>query len=272
MLKKRKRETEIHYLYRHIRLDNFEVFYIGRGKVKETAKTERGRYERAYERDGESRSIFWKKIEAKAGREIEILYEGDYTLICRKEREFIKMYGRRDLGLGTLCNLTDGGETEKGAYRSVETKLKLSVAKIGKMRGGESPHAITVFAYTLDGAFYKEYPSMADCSIDLNIKQRAISCIVGKNKPENFHQKGQRAANGFTFFADFRGDFTEIPPKRKHGQGFPVAIINEAGDVIQTFASMRSAERETGDWRSCINYSVFNGTKTLRGNIFKILK
>lgn len=73
------------YLYRHIRLDKDEVFYIGIGGIKK-----------------------------------------DNDLIYQKEIEFIKLYGRADKGEGTLCNLTDGGESPKGALVSKETKEKIS--------------------------------------------------------------------------------------------------------------------------------------------------
>ena len=42
------------------------------------------------------------------------------------EKFLIKLVGRRDLGLGTLCNLTDGGDGAAGCVRSAETRAKLS--------------------------------------------------------------------------------------------------------------------------------------------------
>lgn len=39
---------------------------------------------------------------------------------------FIAEYGRRDLGLGPLANLTDGGEGQSGAIVSAETRQKRS--------------------------------------------------------------------------------------------------------------------------------------------------
>jgi hypothetical protein len=40
----------------------------------------------------------------------------------RLEQELIALYGRRDLGLGTLCNLTDGGDGAIGHIRSQRAK------------------------------------------------------------------------------------------------------------------------------------------------------
>lgn len=56
------------------------------------------------------------------------------------EKALIKRFGRRDLGTGTLCNLTDGGEGPAGRIVSVETRAKMSasqVARFGKMTPAE---------------------------------------------------------------------------------------------------------------------------------------
>jgi hypothetical protein len=86
-------------VYRHIRLDKNEPFYIGIGK------TER----RAYRKD--SRNSHWKNIILKTEYDIEILFDDlTWEQACEKEIELIKLYGRKDLGLGTLVNMTDGGD------------------------------------------------------------------------------------------------------------------------------------------------------------------
>jgi len=105
------------YLYRHIRLDKNEVFYIGiandytykRSKIKA------------------NRNTYWKNIVNKTSYEIEIMLD-DLTWedACLKEKEFIALYGRKNLGLGTLCNLTNGGDGTPGIKRSEEYRLKLS--------------------------------------------------------------------------------------------------------------------------------------------------
>jgi hypothetical protein len=47
------------------------------------------------------------------------------------EREFIKRYGRVDLGCGTLVNMTNGGEGETGRIFSKDHRRKMSIAKLG---------------------------------------------------------------------------------------------------------------------------------------------
>jgi hypothetical protein len=45
---------------------------------------------------------------------------------CEKEKEFIKLYGRKDQGSGCLCNLTDGGEGTVNRVYSEQANLDRS--------------------------------------------------------------------------------------------------------------------------------------------------
>lgn len=89
------------YLYRHIRLDKDEVFYIGIGfDYKES---------RPYSKF--ARNKHWKNIVALTNYEVEILFRDlPKDILVEKEKEFIALYGRRDLKEGTLVNMTDGGD------------------------------------------------------------------------------------------------------------------------------------------------------------------
>lgn len=111
-------------VYRHIRLDKNVPFYIGIGTRKS----------RAYDK---WRNKFWKNIIAKTDYEVEILFD-DLTRpqAEAKERELIALYGRLDLGTGTLANLTDGGDeggghANRGRKHSEETKAKFKNRKRG---------------------------------------------------------------------------------------------------------------------------------------------
>jgi hypothetical protein len=111
------------YVYRHIRLDKNEVFYVGIGSDKY--------YSRAYTKWG--RNKLWKNIVDKTEYSVEILFEDlDWELACKKEIEFIKLYGRKDLKNGTLTNLTDGGQGSLGTKRTDEHKKILSERMKGK--------------------------------------------------------------------------------------------------------------------------------------------
>lgn len=105
-------------VYKHIRLDTNEIFYIGIGK----------KISRAYSKGG--RNKHWWSIVKKTQYKIEIIYE-DLSVEEAKEKEIllIKEYGRNDLGIGTLVNMTDGGD---GKNHSEETKKAIGDARRGK--------------------------------------------------------------------------------------------------------------------------------------------
>lgn len=111
-----------YYLYRHIRLDTNEPFYIGYSTKTLNYNSLATEYTRAFVKS--KRTKFWKNIINKTKYEVEIIFEtNSLDLIKLKEIEFISLYGRKDLETGTLVNLTDGGE---GACNmSEESKLKL---------------------------------------------------------------------------------------------------------------------------------------------------
>ena len=117
------------YVYRHIRLDKNEPFYIGIGSDKA--------YERSRERY--NRNGLWKIIANKSNIEIEILLDGlNYNDAKEKEKEFIALYGRKNNGTGILTNLTDGGEGTLGIVITEETRRKLSISRMGnKSRTGQ---------------------------------------------------------------------------------------------------------------------------------------
>lgn len=60
---------ESFYLYRHIRLDTNQVFYVGIGK-KSKIGSHAKEYARAYEKY--NRSAFWRRIADKVGIELKL--------------------------------------------------------------------------------------------------------------------------------------------------------------------------------------------------------
>jgi len=105
-------------VYRHLRNDTNNVFYVGIGKSKYRASANTGR------------SDYWKKIVNKYGREVEIIAENlSWEDACELEMLLISEYGRLDLNTGDLVNMTNGGEGM--CNPSKETRAKLSKARMG---------------------------------------------------------------------------------------------------------------------------------------------
>lgn len=87
-------------VYQHINKKTEEIFYIGIGKKEE----------RAYHKD--NRGKFWKDYISKyPDYEIKITHKDIiWEEACAIEKYLIAFYGRRDLGKGSLVNMTDGGD------------------------------------------------------------------------------------------------------------------------------------------------------------------
>jgi hypothetical protein len=113
------------HIYRHIRIDKNEPFYVGIG-LDDIPK-------RAYETK-KRRSQWWNNIVNKYGYSVDILFENvTIDFAKEKEKEFISLYGRIDLGTGTLCNQTNGGDGMNGWKANAENKINMS--KAAKIRG-----------------------------------------------------------------------------------------------------------------------------------------
>jgi hypothetical protein len=109
------------YVYRHIRLDKNEPFYIGIGSDKN--------YKRA--KDWHARNKIWKSITSRCDYEIEILFDNiTWEDACKKEIEFISLY-KRIIDNGILANLSTGGEGNLGIKRTKEAIEKTANGKRG---------------------------------------------------------------------------------------------------------------------------------------------
>lgn len=123
------------YLYRHIRLDKSEPFYIGIGS------DELNNYKRAYW--AYERNSIWNNIVNKTDYEVEIILDNlTWEQACKKEKEFIKLYGRKNTNSGILANMTDGGEGVLGMRQNAESRLKISKTHKGKTLSKEHKQKI----------------------------------------------------------------------------------------------------------------------------------
>jgi hypothetical protein len=90
------------YIHRRCDIkDNFKnVFYVGIGKSEKRAG-----------QINHSRNPHWKNIYNKYNCVTEITHKNiSWEEACSIEKYLISFYGRKDLKLGSLCNMTDGGD------------------------------------------------------------------------------------------------------------------------------------------------------------------
>ncbi len=85
-------------VYLHRNPKTKEVFYVGIGNETRA-------------KDFSKRSVFWSNYKNKYGVEVDIINKGLSSKKAQSiEVELIEKYGRRDLGTGSLVNLSHGGE------------------------------------------------------------------------------------------------------------------------------------------------------------------
>lgn len=154
-----------YYLYRHIRLDKNEPFYIGIG-TKKNYKTHKSIYSRAYNKT--SRNKYWMNIISKTSYNVEILLESnDYNFIKNKEIELISEYKK----LYKLSNFTKGGEGFSAKHKKSSIK-KMIVNNEIKRR--------LVINKIKDNVIedYKNNITLKDLVIKYNVNKNVISKIL----------------------------------------------------------------------------------------------
>lgn len=105
-------------IYKHLKKDTNEIFYIGIGKTILRAK------------NGNQRNNLWNKIASKHGWYYEIIEDGlSWEDACKKEKELILKYGKLSNKSGILANLTDGGDGTIGYNHTINSKNKMSISK-----------------------------------------------------------------------------------------------------------------------------------------------
>lgn len=108
-------------VYRHRRLDNNKIFYIGIGN-----------YNRPYVKY--DRNKYWNNIVNKTDYAVEILVtELDWETACELEILLITEYGRKNNNTGILCNMTSGGDGVLGYRHTKESIEKIRQATINKI-------------------------------------------------------------------------------------------------------------------------------------------
>ena len=105
------------YIHRRKDIEDpfLNVFYVGIGKTEK----------RAYKISNRINQ-HWIRIKDKYGCIVEITHSNIcWEEACSIEKYLISFYGRSDLGLGRLTNMTDGGEGQLGRSPSEETREKM---------------------------------------------------------------------------------------------------------------------------------------------------
>jgi len=214
-----------YYLYRHIRLDKNEPFYIGIGskRKKDNFKSYTSEYQRAYVT--KRRNNYWKAIYNKADILIEILVESNSRdFICEKEKELILFYGRVDIGTGILCNQSDGGDD------------KYSFLEIKKKKKRVTWNAKKSYLYDgVTGVLIKKFDLLQDLCKYAKVKDNRVGVLCEK----------KCLYKGFIFSFDFLGytvNATDFKERISNGVKKEVYQIDMySGAVIKKHKSLSAA-------------------------------
>lgn len=183
------------YVYRHIRLDTMQPFYVGKGEDNKN-------YSRSKSKFG--RSKHWYNICEKHGYRIDIILDGlTRKEAIDKEIEFIKLYGRLDKGNGILINLTDGGDGVNG-INTWNKGIKTGIGGFKGMRSEENKNKISESLKRL-GIKPKPYIRTAEHKIQISQKmsKESIFCNNNPNGSHNYISK-VLTKNGVIDIVDFK--------------------------------------------------------------------
>lgn len=251
---------QTYFLYRHIRLDKNEVFYVGIGTKRPNAKFYRTIYLRAFSNKKYHRSNLWNKIVGKTDYEVEIIFESNnLNLILNKEKEFIKLYGRKDLKTGTLSNLCEGGTMNGLGYKLTEDQKKNKQKHFYKNNYASSE----VFVYKSTGEFVSKFSSHKQAEKTLNLFKHAVGfCLRGILKH----------AKQYVFFKEFKGEFIgmqNITGKRSK----KIGCYDKELNLIESFDTVTIAAKSVNGFTSniCKSAKLF-GQQMSAGYFWKFLE
>lgn len=219
-----------YYLYRHVRHDTNEVFYIGIGTKRSITRIygQNTEYSRAYEKSG--RSIYWKNVVAKTTYTVEIIMESDdKDFICQKEIEFIELYGKKCDNKGTLVNFADGGNGASGIKN----------------------YNIKIRQCTLDNQLIKIWEQLKDIEKELGyLKTNIVKCC----------RKKQLTAYGYKWEYVDNNVYNDVYPStaRKKSQNNRVGIYVTNGNETLLFRTIAEVAEKYGYHRSTIQAYINN--------------
>jgi hypothetical protein len=266
-----------YFLYRHIRKDTNDVFYIGIGKkrgVEQKLKEKPMRYDVVYRRAfcSRYRNNFWKRIVGKTEYEVEILLESDdRDFIGQKEIEFIKLYGRRDLGLGTLCNMTDGSDCNMNMSKDAILRIKQTkiangtheknnerlrrLAKQFSVAGKDSINGKDIYVYNASGGFIKHFYTVRLCKEFFGATLSSVSrwrdtCYL---------------YNNHLFFSKYHGE--RLPEnlmpkqyiKKPFISGKPITLLDMHDGAVFQFDKIKDAASFVGGYEYGIHDAIYKG-------------
>lgn len=201
-------------LYFHKKPNN-EIFYVGIGNKN-----------RPYVKTG--RSAWWHNIVNKYGYIIEVIAENlSQEEAIKLEQQYISRFGRLDLGLGLLINLTDGGcgiynpnqeirnkigSAHKGMKHSSDSIEKIRKSHIGKIKTLEHRKNLSI------SLFGKQKSEAAKINMSLAKKGKPLTEVQKLSNKLN----GQKKL-GIELPVETKNAMSEAAKKRNTSRGLKIS-------------------------------------------------
>lgn len=193
-------------VYKHIRKDNNEVFYIGIGTSSK----------RAYSIDG--RNNYWHHIADKHGYDVVVTHiDIIWEEACAIEKYLISFYGRKDLNEGTLVNMTDGGDGTNNVIIKQETRDKLSRAFKGRIFSEEHRRKLSERQKGKNAYWYGKKVSEETC-------RKKSESLKGKKRSDESKLKYSQSKTGDKNPMK-REDIRKRVSKKLKGKKYPNRVV-----------------------------------------------
>lgn len=219
-------------VYAHRRLSDDVIFYIGISVGEKRPYSSRGR------------NYDWKKeVKIHGGFKVEILYT-DISLEEAKniEIKLISEYGRRNLGLGTLVNWTDGGEGVSGFKRSKDSNKKQSES----MKKISDRYKTEEFKKTMSNVTSKEKNGMYGKSHTEEALEK-IKNSWTKEKRDLYKKMNLGDKNPmFGKKNEYRSETNKLQVGGNNPRARQVSQYDLNGNLIQEFSCIKEAQEKTG--------------------------
>lgn len=262
-------ENGKYFLYRHIRKDKNEPFYIGVG----TKSAYGNLYKRATDISPKRRNFIWSGIASRTEIEVEILLEtDDIDFIMKKEEEFISLYGRLCSNNGTLVNIDKGGYRDRTFRRdnwrksASERMAKMNVDNAKNRIGKNNINKLSrpVYVYTLEGDFLYGFYTGAQAADYFGEKNKNLiikKLDTGKSyKNYFFSSKAVERLNTSNFII---ADESKHYPKK-------VAKIDDNFNQLSVYENLISAAKSIGYSPGALGVSIRKNKSTRKGKFIYI--
>jgi hypothetical protein len=260
----------MYFLYFHKTKQDNQVFYVGIGKKCNGIKNQTI-YRRAY--DTRSRNPYWVSLVGGQGFNVEIVSESESReYIQDLEVYYISKFGRMDLGLGPLVNLTSGGDacldkSKESILKQIQTSIdngsfyrnieRLSKYK-NKRKGMDSYLRKNCFLYDADGFFVSWFPLINDLAEHIKTHSSYVSKYIdsGVSIKEHFVFSRYLGHKPKDVFLRLRSRSIAASKKAKKR---PLSIVNTTTGEELKFNSIIEMCKITGLNKNCVYRRIEKG-------------